>query len=75
MRDISVRVGDGDGGVRGGEASVVSRLIGHYKTEYLNLGEAVQVVADRERVTARLDASGPGVDRCFGGTWVWRVRG
>ncbi len=32
----------------------------HYETDYRNLGETVHVVADRQRITLSLDASGPG---------------
>lgn len=34
--------------------------VGHCETDYRNLGETVRVVADRQRVTVSLDASGPG---------------
>lgn len=49
----------------GGEEGSIGRAVGglpagHCETDYRNLGETVRVVADRERVTVSLDASGPG---------------
>ena len=43
-----------------GESEAEVNAHGHYQTDYRNLGETVKVIADRQRVTLSLDASGPG---------------